>query len=57
MVTIIHWLSCVGGPAHAALEDDDLLSCLYFSLLGLSISLAFLHLFGPEAFILLARAG
>jgi hypothetical protein len=38
-------------------RDQNCQSCLYVSLLGLSVSLAFLRLWGPAPLVLLANAG
>ncbi len=58
MLTLVHRLSALSVQAHAAVGDDvDFQSCFYFSLLGLIVSLAFLHLSGPAGFIMLASAG
>jgi hypothetical protein len=44
--------------AYAVVQrDQDCQGCLYFSLLGLSLWLAFLHLCGPPVLVLLAKAG
>lgn len=58
MLMIVHWLSNLPVHAHEAARDDvDFQSCFYFSVLGLIVSLLFVHLHGAAALILLARAG
>ncbi len=57
MLTVAHWLSAAAGRAHAATGGNaEFQVCVCFSLLGLIMSLVFLHLYGPDAFVLLAGA-
>jgi len=56
MFTVVaHWLSTVAARAQAAERDNaDIQACLCLSFLGLIISLALLHRYGPTPFVLLA---
>ncbi len=57
MLTVAQWLSTAALRAHAATgANPEFQACACFSLLGLVMSLAFLHLDGPDAFVLLAGA-
>jgi hypothetical protein len=56
MLTVAHWLSIAAARAHATERDNpDIQACLCFSFLGLIISLALLHWYGANPFVLLAE--
>lgn len=56
MLPVAHWLSIAAARAQAAeLDNPDVQACSYFSLLGLIISLALLHRYGANPFVLLAE--
>jgi hypothetical protein len=59
MLALAHWLATLTTHTYAVVEGDSIefQSCCYFSLLGLIVSLAFLHLEGPGALTVLASAG
>lgn len=59
MLTLAHWLGTLTTRTHAVADRDsvDFQLCCYVSLLGVIVSLAFLHLYGPDAFLALADAG
>ena len=59
MLALAYWLTILTMRAYVLVGGDsvEFQSCFYFSLLGLVVSLAFLHLDGPTALTLLAYAG
>ena len=58
MLALATRLATVAFHAHATADFGvDFEVCCYISLLGLTVSLAFLNLCGPAAFVALASAG
>ncbi len=53
----VYYAAVAALRAHAAVgRDADFLACLYFSLLGLTMTLAFLRLNDPGSLALLAMS-